>query len=231
MTTCRNCGQEKSYLEFRGGTDLCRQCSTASAIEARMAKRAPRPHGQTKGDAVVCKTCGQTFIVERTSKRARTVCSVACNRPTKQATENAMAAFRNLSSEQKKERSKKSGESRAGKAGRGLSAKGPRHHRALFYELRAPDRTVYAFKNLRHFVRTHQHLFSEYELRTYKTCRPGTTYAETALRNLFRIRKDGELMMGSWHGWTIGDKSKKSLKKMRRKRDDSGRYVANAETY
>ena len=39
MKTCRDCGQEKSYLEFRGDTDLCRKCSTKSAVVARLAKR------------------------------------------------------------------------------------------------------------------------------------------------------------------------------------------------
>lgn len=225
MRTCRDCGQTKDNIEFRGATDLCRKCSMKAAIAAKLANRDDRPHGQYKGDVVVCETCGKSFTVERTVKHTRKVCSLACRRPAKDIIEKGLSSMRELSEEQKEARAKKAAEKMKGRAGRGRSAKGTRNHKAKFYELRAPDMTLYEFKNLRHFVRTHQHLFSADELRTYPSCRPGTTYAEVALRNLFSLRKDGELKINHWHGWTIGDKSEKSLKMRKRERDEAGRYA------
>ena len=232
MTKCRDCGEEKSYLEFRGDTDLCRKCSTKSAVATRIAMRDDlRPHGQYKGDIIVCATCGKSFTIKRTVKKTRKVCSIKCNRPTKDSTERGLELMRELSAEQKEARAKKTGAKLKGRAGRGRQAKGTRNAHAKFYELRAPDRTLYEFKNLRHFVRTHPDLFSADELRTYKSCSPGTTYAETALRLLFSLTKDGDLKVNQWHGWTIGDKSEQSLKMRKRKRDEIGRYAVthNAE--
>lgn len=225
MKVCRDCGAQKSEMEFRSFTDLCRKCSVKAAIAATLAKRDGRPHGQYKGDVVVCETCGERFTIEKTVKHTRRVCSLACRRPAKDIIEKGLSSMRELSAEKNEARARKAAEKMTGRAGRGRSAKGTRHHAAKFYELMAPDRTLYEFKNLRHFVRTHQHLFSVDELRTYSSCSPGTTYAEVALRNLFSLKKDGKLKINQWHGWAIGDKSEKSLKMRKRERDESGRYA------
>lgn len=224
MKACRVCGEEKNDIEFRGSSDLCKKCSMKPAIATNLKNRDDRPHGQNKGDIVVCETCGNSFVIKKTVKKTRKVCSLKCNRAGKEITEKGLSAMRDLTEEQKEARAKKAAGTMTGRAGRGRAAKGTRHHAAKFYELKGPDRTLYEFKNLRHFIRTNKHLFSEDELKTYSTSRPGTTYAEVALRNLFALRKDGERRTTHWHGWTIGDKSEESLKMKKRARDDTGRY-------
>jgi len=66
------------------------------------------------------------------------------------------------------------------------------------WTLRAPNGVHYSFTNLREFVRTHAHLFSEDEL---KVLRDGKTRAINGLHGL-RPSDTRKRVHGSWHGWT-----------------------------
>lgn len=78
---------------------------------------------------------------------------------------------------------------------------------AKYWELISPDKTYYRFKNLNDFIRKNKHLFKPNEVVVSKNF---NSIAAKGLANLFYLRKDGR-NNESWHGWTIGEKSKQDL--------------------
>lgn len=218
---CKACNQTKSELDFWRSTKTCRTCHMKPVLQARADKRIPKKYGMNAGDKVSCETCKNEFTLSKTLTKVPKFCSKNCRRPPKSATLLGLELMKNLTQEQKERRSKKMSLTMAGRAGRGRSAKGVRNHRAKFYELKGPDQKIYSFKNLAHFVRSNKHLFTELELKEYSN---GSTQAEQCLRGLFSINKQGEIKRLFWHGWTIGDKSEKSLKNQKRVRDECGKF-------
>lgn len=75
----------------------------------------------------------------------------------------------------------------------GLNAKMEQNSRACFYCIESPQKKRYTFRNLRHFIRTNENLFTEFELVTKHNC----TRAEAGIRQLFL--KNGSSM--SYHDW------------------------------
>ena len=73
-----------------------------------------------------------------------------------------------------------------------------RHFAAKIWKLRLPNGTIHEFKNLAHFVRTHQHLFSSDQL-----YRNGS--AINAAVMLGKLRPGRAMTIGSWFGWTWAD--------------------------
>lgn len=73
-----------------------------------------------------------------------------------------------------------------------------RHVNARDWALVAPDGTEYRFRNLRHFVRTHQHLFTEDELRISGV---GKTDPLASVK-LGHLRPGAKHPYDSWHGWS-----------------------------
>jgi len=73
-----------------------------------------------------------------------------------------------------------------------------RHVNARDWALIAPDGTEYRFRNLRHFIRTHQDLFTEEELRIsgQKNAAPIATF------KLYHLRPGAKHPYESWHGWS-----------------------------
>lgn len=71
------------------------------------------------------------------------------------------------------------------------------HCLAKDWSIRSPSGTIFHFRNLPHFIRTHQHLFSQEELKPES--RQGLPAAAHALGMLRPDRKNRRL---SWHGWT-----------------------------
>ncbi len=72
------------------------------------------------------------------------------------------------------------------------------HINARDWALIAPDGTEYRFRNLRHFIRNHQHLFTEDELRISGV---GKT-DPIACTKLGHLRPGAKYPYDSWHGWS-----------------------------
>jgi len=217
---CSECGESKADSEFYWRGSLCKKCKTLPALMARAKNRTVKPNGANSGDVVKCATCKNEFTVEKTLPKPRVFCSKKCNIPNPLRTLANLKKMNNLSEEKKVIRNKKASLALTGKSKGGKAAKGIRNHSAKFFELRAPDMKIYSFKNMALFVRTHKELFNDDELKVMgKEC-----YAIIALRGLFALNKNGERKCEFWHGWTIGDKSDKSLKNLKRKRDSLGMF-------
>lgn len=87
-------------------------------------------------------------------------------------------------------------EMQAGLAASPICQPDERHHNAREWSLRAPDGKIYKFKNLRHFVRTHNELFTDDELSALNS---GVQKAAAFLQ---RLRPTLSAPLKSWHGWT-----------------------------
>lgn len=71
-----------------------------------------------------------------------------------------------------------------------------RHVNAREWRLVAPDGTLYVFRNLRNFVRTHRELFDEDQLRV-----SGSRTDPIACLKLGHLRPGAKRPWKSWHGW------------------------------
>jgi len=79
-------------------------------------------------------------------------------------------------------------------------AKGEDNLASKEWRLQAPDGTVYTFKNLAHFIRTHEALFTARELEHFSG-RPDPI----AYQMLSALRPGRARRAESWHGWTWVD--------------------------
>ena len=223
---CKTCDKTKDEMDFWRRSNLCKKCRTINAVAAIRANRIQKPYGMNAGDVLICKTCKKEFTLKKTTTKIRTLCSKQCSRPGADQSKKGLDAIGKMTDEQRHERAKKTAKKLLGRAGKGRNAKGLNNHSAKFYELKSPDQKLYSFKNLSHFVRKNSHLFTEKELKYYPSRH--ANYAVTALGQLFLLKKNGERKLHYWHGWTIGDKSEKSLKMRKRKRQKDGRYAPDS---
>lgn len=76
-----------------------------------------------------------------------------------------------------------------------------RHVNAREWALVAPDGTIYRFRNLRHFIREHQDLFTADELRLSGNSRNNFL----ASFKLGHLRPGAKHPYESWHGWRWAD--------------------------
>lgn len=81
-----------------------------------------------------------------------------------------------------------------------LCKPGATNSKALWWSLRAPDGTLYHFRNLAAFLRRKRRLF------TPETLVIGTGGVSLAYNGLRRLRPDVQGQKNSWHGWTWGIK-------------------------
>lgn len=217
---CNTCNLEKPDIDFYKYGAMCKNCKSKPALEHRNKNRVTKQYGMNKGDILNCKTCDASFQLKKTKTSIPSYCSIKCRRPSSEIIAMGLAAIKPLTDEQKFIKYAKLSEKLKGRAGRGKNKKGKLNKSAKFYELRDSNMQLHSFKNMAEFVRKNKHLFTEDELKPMGK----ELYAIIALRNLFSLKKNGEKKVEFWHGWTIGDKSDKSLKKLKRNRDESGKY-------
>lgn len=78
---------------------------------------------------------------------------------------------------------------------------GEEHHAAATGAFRAPNGVVYPYKNILHFVRTHQDLFDAEDLRTHKNKACAASAGLSGLRPPVRGTKRRQSI--TWKGWTL----------------------------
>src|SRR5260370_26772388 len=78
-----------------------------------------------------------------------------------------------------------------------IAQRGPGHPCEKPWRLRSPDNQVFIFKNLRHFVRTHQHLFEPEDLikRSYGA-------RSRACAGIYRLSPRSKNQVDRWKNWT-----------------------------
>lgn len=175
---CVICGNE-----FTVAPSMAEKFSTCSAAcRAEYSRRRTTERRSAEKIWKKCAVCGRLF----TSPPSATV--TTCRR------RECTRAARSLRAVERVETHIP--EMQAGLASSPICQPDERHHNAREWRLRAPDGTVYQFRNLRHFVRTHRELFSDDELETIKSgvCK--------AAFYLGRLRPTLSSHLQSWHGWT-----------------------------
>lgn len=80
-------------------------------------------------------------------------------------------------------------------------SKGQNHECALCWSLKSPDGQIFQFKNLRMFVQTHRHLFTEDQLKLQRTRNTGRQ-KERIIGQLAKLSPRSAHNYNNVHGWT-----------------------------
>ena len=170
---CAVCGRLMELMTCRVGHRQC--CSQACSRELRR-RNGLAQFGGGKQEVRTCVICGKSFRVSPSSSNS--TCSPGCRRRRM----SQVGATHDLTEMQR------------GKRAAANCQPDQRHFAAKFWRLRAPDGTIYEFKNLAHFVRSHPALFEPEHLRLCS----GHLYATLMLGAL---RPDRARSIPSWRGW------------------------------
>jgi hypothetical protein len=86
-----------------------------------------------------------------------------------------------------------------------LTARGPTNKQSREGALRDPNGRIWWYRNLTHFVRTHEELFSPDDVAWVPTRRGGLHLRCRAQKGLTNLYGRGKSTAGQWKGWTIAD--------------------------
>jgi hypothetical protein len=84
-----------------------------------------------------------------------------------------------------------------------LTAKGPTNHGSIEGVLRDAKGRIWHFRNLTHFVRTHQELFDPNDLVMRPVGRGRRQLYCNAAKRLLQLFKNGKNTLATWKGWTV----------------------------
>ena len=212
---CENCGSEfvvTGYSVRKTCSNACKQAQIARKVKKTMLDR------YSNTITKVCQTCGHEFSCKKFAER--TYCSRSCaNRARGKNLETCVICggkFFKPASYQAKVCSKKClkellsrkalaqdlSKMREGLRTNKRTGSTPENVHAKNWSFRAPDGTVYRFKNLNLFVRNHKELFpSELLEERNHTPRVAALLARLSPWRQEKARKE----LKSWRGWTWED--------------------------
>ena len=212
---CENCGREfvvTGYSVRKTCSETCKQEQIARKVKKTLLDRYGNVMHKT------CPICGREFTCKRFKER--TYCSRSCtNRARGRNAETCVVCgktFYKPASQQAKTCSAECykilhsrnasaqdlSAMREGHRTNPRTASTPENAHAREWSFRAPDGTVYRFRNLNYFIRSHKELFPP-ELLVERRCTPAVALLLAQLAPWRRAKAAKKLTQ--WRGWTWED--------------------------